>query len=361
MTAPQPDPAPSTKPGLFAALRRIAGHLYTTTTARGRGRLIIQAIGTIVALALLAWVVSMAVSNRDLLVRLLDAPLYLLLLLFGLSILSLFLNGLSFWITLRPIKIIPLLDMLAANCVASAVALIPGKLSVIWRVLVHNRRDHIPVLTIGSYLIANGVIVLAVAVPLGLVGLWRKGADLTYALASLGGVAICAGLAFAFARLFAHERGLARLQAIAAFFRIGILDRALASSPFAKLHRALAILAHTPTLTSAIAVRTLDLLVQSARFTVAAAALGLTVSYDKAVLAGTTYFLIGVASPTGALGSSEGGTTGLAAITDISGLSTHDFAVITLAVGLSQMLVWLTAATFSIIYLRPNRWVGPTT
>lgn len=348
------------RPGLFASLRRIAGHLYTTTTARGRGRLIVQFVGTLIALALLAWVISMAVSNRDLLARLLNAPPHLLLLLFGLSILSLFLNGLSFWITLRPVKVIPLLDMLAANCVASAVALIPGKLSVIWRVLVHNRRDHIPVLTITSYLLANAAIVLAVAVPLGLVGLWRKGADLSYALASLGGVALCAGLAFAFARLFAHEQGLVRLRALAAFLRLGFLDRALASAPFAKLHRALAILAHPPTLAGAIAVRTLDLLVQSARFTVAAAALGLTVSYDKAVLAGTTYFLIGVASPTGALGSSEGGTTGLAAITDISGLSTHDFAVVTLAVGLSQMLVWLTAATISILYLRPNRWVGPS-
>ncbi len=348
------------KPGLFPALRRIAGHLYTTTTARGRGRLIVQAIGTAVAFGLLAWVVSMAVRNRDLLERLIHAPAHLLLLLFGLSILSLFLNGLSFWITLRPIKVIPLLDMLATNCVASAVALIPGKLSVIWRVLVHNRRDHIPVLTIGSYLLANAVIVLAVVLPLGLVGLWRKGADLTYVLASAGGVLAFAGAAFAFARLFANERGLTRLQSLAAFFRIALLNRTLASPSFAKLHRALAILAHAPTLSGAITVRTADILIQSARFTVVAAALGLSVTYDKAVLAGTTFFLIGVASPTGALGSREGGTTGLAAITDISGLSTDDFAVLILAVGLSEMLVWLVAAAASLLYLRPNRWLGPT-
>lgn len=345
--------------GPLQALRRTAAILYSGATARGRGRLLLQALGTLVALGLLAWVVVITLRNRDMLTRLIEAPPAYLAALVALTLLSLTLNAAAFWITLRPIVRIRFLDMLATNTVASALALLPGKLSVVWRAIAHNRRDGVPILTVGSYLAANAVVVLAVVVPLGLVGLWRRGADLPYALASLAGVALCAGAAHAAARCFAHEAGLARLRAFAGVLRLRLLDRLLASAWFGRLHRALAILAHAPTLAAATGVRTLDLLIQSARFCVVAAALGLSVSFEKAVLAGTTFFLIGVASPTGALGSREGGTTSLAAITDISGLSTDDFAVIILAVGLTETVIWTAGAFLAILYLRPDRWTVP--
>lgn len=342
--------------GLFATMRRAAGHFFSAATARGRGRLIVQVVGALVGLGLLAWVVWTAFKNRELLERLMHAPPRLLMALFGFSILSLLLNGLAFWITLRPVKRIRLADMQATNAVASALAIPPLKLSVVWRILIHNRRDQVPILTIGAYLAANAVVVLAVVVPMALVGLWRRQVDAMYGIASLAGVLLALGAVHVGTRLFAHEPGLARIQRIAGVLRLRPLDRLLASRAFARLHHALAILSHLPTLLGAAAARTLDILSQSSRFVVAAMAVGVTISFEKAVLVGSVFYLIGVASPAGALGSREGGSTLLADALNLAGTSRAAYAVIILAVSLSEMLVWMVGAGLSLLYIRPGRY-----
>ncbi|CAG0992346.1 hypothetical protein PHYC_02368 [Phycisphaerales bacterium] len=342
--------------GLVPMLRQAAGHFYTTATSRGRGRLFVQVIGALVGLGLLAWVIVKVVNNRETLDRLLHAPPHLLLALFGLSICSLLLNGLAFWITLRPVKRIRIVDMLATNAVASALSIPPLKLSVVWRLLIHSRRDQIPVLTIGAYLAANAVVVLAVVLPMGAAGLWRRQVDLAYALTSLAGVLAALGVVYTGARAFAGEHGLARIQRIAGVLRLRPLNRLLASRAFARLHHALAILSHAPTLFGAATVRAMDMLAQSSRFVIAATAVGVTISFEKAVLVGSVFYIIGVASPAGALGSREGGSTLFADALNIAGTSRETYAVIVLAVSVTEMFVWTAGAGLSLLYLRPGRY-----
>jgi len=64
--------------------------------------------------------------------------------------------------------------------------------------------------------------------------------------------------------------------------------------------------------------RLLDVLAFAGRFVVAAAVLGLPISGNDALLLGSVYFLIGVFSPFGMLGTREAGTIGAAALFGVS-------------------------------------------
>ena len=68
----------------------------------------------------------------------------------------------------------------------------------------------------------------------------------------------------------------------------------------------------------AIVFRLLDVLAFAGRFVVAASVLGLPISGNDALLLGSVYFLIGVFSPFGMLGTREAGTIGAAALFGVS-------------------------------------------
>jgi hypothetical protein len=322
-------------------------------------RIAVRVAATLVALGLLAWVVSLVLApdNKEAIERLRQAPPRYGAWLLALSLASLLLNGTTFWIALRPIKKVAYIDMQATHAVAALLFYLPVKVSVLWRLFVHKRRDGLAMLTTGGYLVANGIILLAVLVPMGLVGWWRKGVDWVYVAASMGGVAACAGGAHGFARVFAGPDGLARMRRLGGALRLSLLDRLLHSHFFSRLHRALAVLADPVTVAGAACTRVADVLVQAGRFVVAAGAVGAALSFEKAVLAATSFFLLGIASPAGALGLREGGTTGLAAVTDLSGLSKHTFAVVALTVSATEIVVFLACALVALVRLR-SVWTG---
>src|SRR5690606_21428503 len=113
-------------------------------------------IGFLVGLALLGWCVSIALSpeNREQLDRLADAGWRPIALLVVLSGLSLALNGAIFWLVLLPARRLRAADVIATNALATFLAYLPFKISLIVRALIHQRRDRVPLVLLGAWMSA---------------------------------------------------------------------------------------------------------------------------------------------------------------------------------------------------------------
>ncbi|MBL9002583.1 MAG: flippase-like domain-containing protein [Phycisphaerae bacterium] len=350
------DPPPRTRrprtPGAVESLPR------TTPSA---GRAVLQIVGFLIGLSILAWCISAALSpeNRDKLHALSRAPAGLVALLFALSAVSLALNGAMFWTTLLPAKRLPMADVQAVNAAAALLSYLPFKLSIVARFLIHNRRNGVPLLTIGAWLAAVAAVLVATMTPTAAAAAWRQQADTVFALVCVAGMALAYAAVLGGASLFAHEQGLERLHRWAAPLGFSWLDRALRSTWFRRVHVALDMLAHPGTLALSMLLRVADLSVQAARFSVAAACLGTSLEFGVAFLTASMFFLIGVLSPSGALGAREGASTGLAALLAVPGLSGTAFAPIALTVSASEVLVNLTCAVVGGAYLRVTHRTQP--
>ncbi|MDX2131241.1 MAG: lysylphosphatidylglycerol synthase domain-containing protein [Planctomycetota bacterium] len=351
--------APGTPPG--AAPGGVVREAERLSRARGPLRLAVQIVGMLVALGLLAWCVRLALApaNRASIRRLSEAPTELVAALFALALAGLVLNGLGFAITLRRLARVRLLDVQATNAIATALAYLPFKLSIVARVMYHHRRDGVPLMRIGAWLGANATIILAVVVPLGAAGLWRGGLDGAYIAASAGGLIACVGGAHFVALAFGGEAGLARLAALARRARLGFVERLLARPSIRDLHAGLAIIAHRPTLLAAAGVRVADVLVQALRFIVVGRALGIPLPFEKAVLASSTFFLTGAASPAGSVGAREGATTGVGALVQIPGVPYESLSVIALAVSAAEIVLYVPLGVAAFLYLRVRRPLVP--
>lgn len=316
-------------------------------------------LGVAVSLGLLAWCVWLAwrPENRDNIRLLRAAPAHLFLLLLALSAMSLFINGTTFWITMRHVGRVPFWRMQATNVIASFLGYLPFKLSLLARVVIHNRRDAVPVLSVGGWLAANAAIALGVLVPVSLVSLWRHEFDLWYLAAAGSGLTAVYGVVLAVARFAGGPAGLSRFGRLAEITRVGFLARFAKSETFARVHAALDILRHPGTLALAMLTRAADIGVQAARLVVAAHAMNTPMPWETALLLGSAFFLIGVSSPTGAIGSREGGSTGLAAL--LPTIDHKAFAVVALAVSATEMMVYTLALVPAMIYVKPWRLVGP--
>jgi hypothetical protein len=316
----------------------------------------VQLLGFLAGIALLVWcgLEAFKPANREQLARLGDASVSELITLFALSLATLVLNGLIFWAVLIPEKRLKAGDVLAINAIASMLAYLPFKLSVVARVAIHNRRDGVPLLTIAAWFGAVAVLVLTALGPVGGASLWRRGVDGLWWLASGAGVIGITLVMIALAGLLAGDRGLERIQRALALVRIGFLHRALRSRAFGRLHGVFGMLAHPGAVWGATAMRLADLGAQTARFVVAASILGVTLSWEQAVLVASTYFLIGMLTPFGMLGTREAGSVGLASLLGMGG-EDESLVVVILAVSASETLVTLAGAAAGAAWLRADR------
>ena len=105
----------------------------------------------------------------------------------------------------------------------------------------------------------------------------------------------------------------------------------------------------------------LDVLAFAGRFVVAAAVLGLPISGSDALLLGSVYFLIGVFSPFGMLGTREAGTIGAAALFGVSSAAIGDggtdggegpIAAAVVFITAVEAVVNLGCAGFGVAWLR---------
>ncbi|MBK7403807.1 MAG: hypothetical protein IPJ41_04030 [Phycisphaerales bacterium] len=348
----------------MSAGRGEAGGAAGRGGARRAVRLVVQGVGFLLGLAMLGWCVRSALSpdNREQLAKLSEASIGQVAMLLALSAATLGANGLVFWATLRPVKRLRAFDVLATNALCTFLAYLPFKLGALTRIAIHNRRDKVPLLTIGAWFAAMFAVMLIAYVPMMGASLWRRGVDPVWWAAGIGGVAVMWGAAFTLARLFAGERGLARLHAVLDGAKLPGLRRLTTSDRFTQLHAGADMLASPGALAATTVLRLVDLVVISARFVVAGSIVGVAFGWEEAVLVASAYYLIGVVSPFGLLGAREAGTVWMAGALGLAASSgrpadeiARSLTVLTLFISGTESVVLLACAAAGVAWLRPDR------
>lgn len=324
---------------------------------RGPLSIVVQLAGFAGGIALLAWCVREALrpENRDKLDRLADASPAQITGLLALSLASLAVNGLSFRSFLFPVQRLRVADILAVNSLCTWLNYLPFKLGAITRVLIHNRRDGVPVFTIGAWFLGLVLVMLAVCGPLIGVSLLRPRVDALWIALSLAGVLVAAAVLHMLARAASGDHGRARATSFLSTLTLGLSARPFAQTPVRHAIAGADMLASRRSFVATILWRVADLSLQAARFMLAAQVIGHALSADRALLAALAFFLIGVFSPAGMLGTREGGTAWLLPLVASVGEDTSWFAAAVLVVGASELIANTACAALGLMYLRPDR------
>ena len=328
---------------------------------RSAVRVVVQVIGFLASLGALGWAVSVAFKeeNRAQLENLQNASVGQIMALVGLSFGSVAVNGLIFWVVIRPVHRIRATDVISTNAIATFLAYLPFKMSLIARVAIHRKRDGVPVLTIGAWFAAVGVLMLAVLGPMALMSFVLKEVNMLWWVGVCGSVAVSVGVLILVARFFYGDRGVKRIASV------GMLRGWTERESFGKLHAGFDMIASPSSSAWAGVLRVLDVLAFAGRFVVAAAVLGLPISGGDALLLGSVYFLIGVFSPFGMLGTREAGTIGAAALFGVSSAAIGDggegpIAAAVVFVTAVEAVVNLGCAGFGVAWLRIGGRSDPT-
>lgn len=312
-------------------------------------RAALQVGGFLLGLGALAACVYLVASNdkyRQQIARLLDAPPWLLASIAGLSLATLFTTGMVFRATLRPIKLIPVLDAFAINALCTLLGNLPFKLSLIARVLIHRSRHGLPLATILSWIAGTALIILISLGPAVFATVVIKQVNATWWLCTVGGTLVIAAISVVLARQFADPDLWGHFTGALP----GFLKRAAQSSFADKLHHGLNTVASPGAVAEALAWRGLDLAAQVARFWLVAQAVGADMSWAQCLIAGVTYFFIQGTSPAGALGAREAGTAGM-----LSQVAGADALAVVIAVSAIESATNLLAGLAGAAYLRVDR------
>ncbi len=335
------------------------GHTPDPKHPAGRGmsrrKIIIQTIGFVIGMGLLAWTLRLAFAeeNRGAFEALGRSSWHQVGAMVLLGVLTLGFNGMIFWAAIRPVKRLPLVDVQAVNAIASLLSYLPFKLSLLFRTAVHNRRDGVPIFTIGSWFGAVGIMMLAVLLPLLAASVWRRGIDLWWVLTAVLGIGLSTLVIWKLAGLFSFGEGLERFRRLIDHLRIKPLSKAVRTDTYAKMHAGIVMLADPRALLTNIALRLCDVAVHTARFKLAAAMLGVPLTWEQATLSGVAYFLLGAGSPAGALGVREAGTIGTVALLGIA--DPERFAAVAVVVTASETVAWIIGTVAGVARLNPAK------
>lgn len=326
---------------------------------RSRLTIALNLLGFALGLALLWWCGARALApeNREQLDRLAAAPWWQAALLVALSLASAAINGMVFWSALSPVRRLPRLDVVAVNFVATLGNYMPFKLGLIFRILTHNRRNGVPLLTIGAWMAAMAALMLCVFVPLIAAGAWRGRVDALWWLTAAGGIVVLGSAAVVGARFFGTGPGWRFVERVWAVLP---MPRRLREGPLLGRAREGARMLGSPRAVSmAIGFRLLDVAVQAARFAVAAWIVAHPLTWDQALLAGSAYFLVGSLSPSGQLGVREGATAWLAGAA-LAGFDFDSFTVIVLMVTAAEIAALLLGGAGALAFLARGRRAAAT-
>ncbi|MBL8744863.1 MAG: hypothetical protein JNK58_00750 [Phycisphaerae bacterium] len=297
-------------------------------------RVALQLAGLLLGLALLAWAIRLSMSEENArgLASMRAAPAGEVVALFALTFTSLILNGLMFWITLRPVHRLDPTDTILTNAIATFLSILPFKLSLIARVLIHHRRDGVRFRLLIGWVAAVGALAVSVLAPLIVAGVWRKQLDWLWWITvivglGLGGVAAVV---------------LGRKSNTAAWLRT------LSLGSYLLVQHPRAVIGHG-------VFRVLDVAVLAGRFLAAAMIINHEMPVDQAILLSTTYFLLSVLTPAGTLGFRE---MGVAALGISQGLDENSIALIALVVTGAEVLTSGALALVGAIRIRPDRLVS---
>lgn len=318
-------------------------------------RLIGQSLGFLVGIGLLIWCLTIAFSpeNREQFDKLKNADWRLVAALSGLSLVIMVISGEVFRLSLRPVQKLGVLSTHSTNAIANALALLPFKIGMIFRILMHNRRDGVPLLTIGAWFAAISAVMVGVIVPIAGAALWLHRLDGPAIALALGGVVLCCGGLVMIAKAVGTEQGWAlilrlwRLAPLPASLRAGSVRGDML---LARAREGVRILSSGRTIFACAALRVLDVLCQALRFAIAARILGIDIPKDQATVAGIVYFLVGALAPFGQLGVRERLTSMLP-----SEMPMATFQLVVLIVTAADILVLLVCALIGAAYLRARR------
>ncbi len=325
----------------------------STQSKRSIGRVLVQLVGFLLSLGALGWAVSVALKaeNRAQLENLQNASVGQVMAIVGLSFASVAINGLIFWVVIRPVHRIRVTDVISTNAIATFLAYLPFKMGLFARIAIHRKRDGVPVLTIGAWFAAIGVLMLAVLGPMALMSFMLKEVSVLWWVGVGGAVVLSVGVLIGVARVFYGDRGVKRIASV------GVLRWMTERDSFVRLHAGFDMVASPASSIWAGIFRYLDVLAFAGRFLVAASVLGLPISGGDALLLGSVYFLIGVFSPFGMLGTREAGTIGAAALFGVSAAAIGEdgaspIAAAVVFVTAVEAVVNLGCAGFGVAWLR---------
>ncbi len=297
--------------------------------------IVLQVIGFLLGLGLLGWALRMAFAdpaNLENLKRLVTTRVDALAGLAALAVCSLALNGMAFWVTIRPVKRIGVRNVLAVNAVATMAAYLPFKLSLFIRVLAHRRLDGLSYRTLLAWLAAMVGLTLGVLGPLALAALWREDVDALWWATFFGGAALFGVAAVIGGRVARRFR---RLDALT------LGAGAMLSNPRAVF--------------SNLAIRVADIGSQTGRFMIAGAVLGHALSPTQGVLFATAYFLTGVLSPAGSIGTREGAVMGVGGLALAGQVDLSHLAAMALVVTAAEAATQFVFALIGLAWIRPSR------
>jgi hypothetical protein len=319
----------------------------------GAIRAAVQLAGFGVGVAMIVWAVRTVISpdNQAALDRLRDAAAGQIIALMALAASSLVLNAIIFWSVIRPVHRLRLSDMIAVNALATFLSYLPFKVSVICRWIVHNRRDGIHNLTIGAWFVVVAGLTVVTVAPMWLAFARPDQAGHWWWLVVAAAIALAHTLAWQAARLVRGPRGMARMR------RLGLPERWAHREWFARLHDGASMSADGHSVWVSTLARVLDIASFGLRFAIAAHIIGVELSTEEALLIGLAYFVVGVVSPFGTVGTREAGALAMAVGAGVVSAELEQDALLTaiLLVTVSEAVVSLIGAGLALAWLRADR------
>jgi len=314
-------------------------------------RIAFQIAGFLGGVALLGWCVKQAASesNRASLGRLRETSPADASLLVGLTVLTLLVNGMIFWSAIRPVRRLPISNVLATNAVASFLSYAPFKLSILFRFYSHRAIDGVPLLTIGAWFAAVTVGISAATNPVFFASLLRREIDGLWFAAVVGGLVASHILVCVLTRTFAGDRGMARLRRLAGYAS----HRLAASSIIERVHDGFDMLANPVWLAVQMTLRATDLFIIAARLYLCAKILGVSVSFSESIVYGAFRFAVATVAPTGAVGTQEGVTAWIAKV--LHAPNAESYAAILVLMLAVEAAVNLFGAAAGVLWLGPGR------
>ncbi|MEK6702378.1 MAG: hypothetical protein AABZ53_08955 [Planctomycetota bacterium] len=329
-----------------------------STPGRRWVRLTIQLGMFGVGLVLLYWVVRQALDERNqgAIRSIRSASSADIALLLAMTLGSLLINGGIFWACIRPVRNLRMIDVQAVNAVGTLLANPPGKLSIVFRVFMHHRRDHIPLLTIAAWFVAVAIGISAATNPIFFASWYLKELDATWAAVVVAGLGASYLAVLGIAKTFAGEAGLARFRRTVSILLLGRLSGFVAGPALEKVHAGFDMLSHPGWLFVQMALRSADLFLLGGRLYLCAKIAGTHVSFNDALVYGAIRFAIATLLPSGAMGSQEAGTTWIARLRQTA--ASEQFEVVLVFMLVTEMVVYSVATALSLWWLKPWRIAG---
>ncbi|MHC4976310.1 MAG: lysylphosphatidylglycerol synthase domain-containing protein [Planctomycetota bacterium] len=295
----------------------------------------VQIIGLIVGIAMLAWVVRMATTpdNREQLAHLLRDGWDTLGLVLALASLTLFFNGVLFWLAIQPLHKLPFWHIQRVNAAATMAAPLPYKISMAIRFAVHRKADQIPFTHLFAWFASFGVLMLSVALPLSAVSFAHDTVDTLWWTLAILAVAVAA---ITLRHVSQHTRSTPRLRALT-------LDTG-------------AILGNPTVVWQSTLLRLLDMACFGARFWLVSRAIGHPMTIDQVVLATSVFLVAGMLAPAGTLGIREGAVASMGFLP--GSLDPEVLASVTLVVSAAEILSATVFGTGALVWLKPWRLIS---